>query len=61
MEQERGKVEIYPPGHVVPLPDEETPAQMRKRRLSNIGLSLLTVVALASEVIPFVLAIWLWQ
>jgi|GEM_PF-2643737 hypothetical protein len=61
VDEERGKVEIYPPGHVEPLPDEETPAQQRKRRLSNIGLFLLTIAALASEVVPFVLAIWLWQ
>ncbi|WP_312222221.1 hypothetical protein [Rhizobium rhizoryzae] len=54
-------MEIYPPGHVEPLPDEETPAQQRKRRLSDIGLFLLTIAALASEVVPFVLAIWLWQ
>lgn len=61
LDEERGKVEIYPPGHVVPLPEEETPAQRRKRRLSNIGLFILTIVAVISEFLPFALAIWLWQ
>lgn len=53
-----GKIEIFPPGSRVPLPEPETPAERCKRIVSHAALTALGLLTLAAEILPIALLIW---
>jgi hypothetical protein len=56
MEDLNSKMEIYPPGHEHPLPAVETRRQRLKRRVGEFGLIVLSLLAFAAELAPFVIS-----
>jgi hypothetical protein len=53
-----GKIDIFPPGSKVPLPEPETPAARRKRIFADVCILALGLLTLAAEIFPIVLLIW---
>ncbi len=52
MDEPRGRIEIFPPGSDDPVPEPESSSERFRRRAKAVGLTVLALVALVSELVP---------